>query len=110
MVNERRPQPRQVTPEQIAEMQEIDRQWRLEFMPPQLDMNGMERLCVQCHSPLHPIHNRDYDGSVGGFCNRLCMKEYEQKLARDGSMSASDVEIEIDKYEDWKPKKHSLVA
>jgi len=110
MANERRPQSRQVTPKQMAEFQEMDRQWRLEFMPPQLDINGVERLCVHCHSPLHPWHSQNYDGSVGGFCNKLCMKNYERKLISDGSIGASDAEMEIEKYEDWKPKKHSPVA
>jgi len=110
MANERRPQPRQVTAEQMAEMQEMDRQWRLEFMPSQVDVNGMERLCVQCRSPLHPWHNQNYDGSTGGFCNKLCRKEYERKLLSDGSMTISDAEMEIEKYEDWKPKKHSAVV
>ena len=110
MVNERRPQPRKVTSEQIAEFQEIDRQWRLEFIPPQLDINGVERMCVQCRSPLHPWHNQNYDGSVGGFCNKLCMKEYEKKLNSDGAMSVRDADMEIEKYEDWRPKKHSPIA
>jgi len=110
MANERRPQARQVTAEQIAEFQEMDRQWRLEFMSPQVDVNGVERLCVQCRSPLHPWHNQNYDGSVGGFCNKLCMKGYERKMMGDGSMSGNDAEMEISKYEDWKPKRHSLVV
>ena len=109
MANERRPQSRQVSPEQVAQFQEMDRQWRLEFMSPQVDVNGMERLCVHCHSPLHPWHSQNYDGSVGGFCNKLCMKDYERKLI-SGGMSVGDADVEISKYEDWKPKKHSAVV
>jgi hypothetical protein len=109
MANERRPQSRQVTPEQMVEMQEMDRQWRLEFMSPQVDTNGMDRLCVQCRSPLHPWHNQNYDGSVGGFCNKLCRHGYERKLMLEG-MSLTDTCIEVDKYEDWKPKKHSPIV
>jgi len=109
MGNERRPQPRQVTPEQMAEFQEMDRQWRLEFMPPQVDVNGVERMCVYCKSVLNPIHNSNYDGSVGGFCNKLCAMEYENKMMREG-IGAVDAGNEVDKYEDWKPKKHSPVV
>jgi len=109
MANERRPQARQVTAEQVAEFQEMDRQWRLEFMPPQVDINGVERLCVHCHSPLHPWHNQNYDGSTGGFCNKLCRHSYEKKLMLDG-MNMTDAGNEVEKYEDWKPKKHSPIA
>ena len=109
MANERRPQSRQVSPEQMAEMQEMDRQWRLEFMPPQVDINGVDRVCMQCHSCLNPIHNRDYDGSVGGFCNKLCAADYETKCIKEG-MSMGDAGNEVDKYEDWKPKRHSPVV
>jgi hypothetical protein len=110
MANERRPKPgQQISPEQMAELQEMDRQWRLEFMPPQVDVNGMERLCVHCHSTLNPIHNHNYDGSTGGFCNKLCAADYETKCIKDG-MSMEDAGVEVDKYEDWKPKRHSPVV
>jgi hypothetical protein len=113
MANERRPQQGQMqrlSPEQVAEMQEMDRQWRLEFMPPQVDVNGMERVCMQCHSPLHPWHNQNYDGSTGGFCNKLCMKAFEGKLLLDGKMSIGEATNEVEKYEDWKPKRHSPIV
>ena len=113
MGNERRPQQRQarpLSPEEMAEMQEMDRQWRLEYMPPQLDVNGMERQCVFCRSVLNPIHNRNYDGCVGGFCNKLCRKDYERKLLSDGKMTVDDATNEVDKYEDWRPKRHSVVV
>lgn len=103
-----RQQQRRLTPEEIAEIQEQDRQWRMEVMPPQVDINGVERLCIMCHSPLHPWHNRNYDGSVGGFCSKLCMKEFERKCALEG-MGASDVDVAVDNYEEWRPKKHSPV-
>ena len=106
MGNER--QPRQLTKEEIAEYQEQDRQWRLTYMPPQQDINGIDRVCIHCQSPLHPLRNRKYDATTGGFCDKLCAKDYEQKLMKDG-MSAEDAGVEIDKYEDWKPKKHSPV-
>jgi cyanate lyase len=38
------------------------------------------------------------------------MKGYERKMMGDGLMSGNDAEIEISKYEDWKPKRHSLVV
>ncbi|MCJ7828215.1 MAG: hypothetical protein MUP81_00545 [Dehalococcoidia bacterium] len=100
---------RMPTPEEVAQFQEADRQWRLEFMPPQVDVNGMERVCVLCKAVLNPIHNRNYDGSVGGFCNKLCSKEMERALLKDGKVSVEEAELEIGKYEDWKPKKHSPV-
>jgi len=112
MANERRPQPGQMqrlSPEQVAEMQEMDRQWRLEFMPPQVDTQGIERVCVLCHSILNPIHNRNYDGGIGGFCNKLCAADYETKMMKEG-MSVGDATIEVEKYEDWKSKKHSPIA
>jgi len=113
MGDERRPQSGRVqrppTPEEIAEFQEMDRQWRLEYMPPQVDVNGMERVCVHCRGILNPIHNRNYDGAVGGFCNKLCAADYETKMMKEG-MSAEDAMNELDKYEDWKPKKHSVVV
>ena len=108
MANERRPQPIQVTPEQMAKMQEMDRQWRLEWMPPQVDVNGMERVCVLCHAVLSPVHNRNYDGSVGGFCNKLCAHDYGRKMQREG-MTVVDAENEVEKYDDWKPTKHSPI-
>lgn len=101
-------QQRQVSPEQLAKFQEADRQWRLEFMPPQVDTSGIERVCVHCKSILNPLHNPNYDGSTGGFCSKLCAKDYERKLIADG-MDIKDVWNEVDKYEDWKPKKHSPV-
>jgi hypothetical protein len=101
-------QQRMPTAEEIAEFQRMDREMRMEWMPPQVDVNGVERQCILCHSILHPIHNRGYDGSVGGFCSKLCRKDYERKLSLEG-MSMSDVEMEVEKYEDWKPKKHSPV-
>ena len=97
MSNGGRPQQRKLTPEEMAQFQEADRQWRLEYMPPQVDVNGMERQCVHCKSVLNPLHNRNYDGSTGGFCGKLCRKGYE-------------ADVEIEKYENWKPKKHSPVA
>lgn len=96
--------------EEIAQFQEADRQYRLELMPPQVDVNGIERQCVYCQSVLNPIRNRHYDGAVGGFCNKLCMKGYEKKLLMSGEMTAEDAENEIDKYEDWKPRKHSPIV
>ena len=112
MANERRPQQGQQrvpTPEEVAQWQEMDRQWRLEWMPPQVDMNGMERQCVYCKQILNPIHNRNYDGAVGGFCNKLCSKDYEKKMMISG-MTVDDATIEVEKYEDWKPKKHSPIV
>ena len=97
------------TPDEIAQFQEADRQWRLEYMPSQVDVNGMDRVCVYCKSILNPIHNKDYDGSVGGFCNKLCAHDYDKKMQRDG-MSIEDAGNEVDKYEDWKPKKHSAIV
>ncbi len=104
-------QQRQVrlSPEQVAQLQEEDRQWRLEFMPPQVDINGVERVCVLCHGILNPLHNRNYDGAVGGYCNKLCMKEHERKLML-GGMSPGEADLEISKYEDWRPKRHSPVV
>lgn len=102
-------QQRPPTPEEVAQFQEMDRQWRLEWMPPQVDVNGMERVCVYCHSILNPLHNRNYDGSTGGFCNKLCRHDYEGKMVV-GGMSLGDAENETEKYEDWKPKKHSPVV
>lgn len=98
-----------VSPEQMAEMQRMDREFRLEIMPPQVDVNGIERVCVLCRSILHPLHNRNYDGSVGGFCNKLCAADYETKCMKEG-MSSEDAANEVDKYEDWKPKRHSPVV
>jgi hypothetical protein len=109
VANERRPQSRQVSPEQMAELQEMDRQWRLECMPPQVDVNGMERQCVYCKSVLNPIHNQNYDGSTGGFCSKLCRKSCEKKLI-EGGISVDDATNEVDKYEDWRPKKHSPIT
>ena len=100
---------RQLTADEMAQLQEVDRQWRLEFMPAQVDVNGLERLCVFCRSNLNPIHNRNFDGSVGGYCNKLCIKEHERKLLSEG-VSVTDATIEIEKYEDWKPRKHSPVV
>lgn len=102
-------QPVRLSPEMLARLQEEDRQWRLQYMPPQLDINGVERLCVFCHSPLHPLHNRNYDGTTGGFCNKLCARYYEKKMMEDG-MGIEGATNERDKYEDWKPKRHSEVV
>ena len=96
------------TPEEMAEFQRMDREFKMQVMPPQIDLNGMERICVECHSVLHPIHNRNYDGTTGGFCNKLCAKSHERKKMGEG-MTASEADVEVGKYEDWKPKKHSPV-
>ena len=107
MGNER--QARRVSPKETAQLQEMDRQWILEFMPPQRDVNGMDRVCVLCHSLLNPIYNHNYDGTVGGFCNKLCRHDFERKMMLEG-MSIEEADLESGKYEDWKPKKHALVV
>jgi hypothetical protein len=103
------PQMQRLSPEQIARMQEEDRQIRLEFFPPQVDTNGLERQCVFCKEVLHPLHNRNYDGCVGGYCNKLCRKGHERQLML-GGMGGDEVEMEISKYEDWRPIRHSDVV
>ena len=102
-------QPRPLSPEEVAEMQELDRQWRLQYMPPQRDVNGVERVCVLCHSILNPIHNRNYDATVGGFCNKLCAKEFERKCVSEG-MTVGEADVEASKYEEWRPVRHSPVV
>jgi hypothetical protein len=37
------------------------------------------------------------------------MHNYEKKLMLDG-MNMTDAGNEVEKYEDWKPKKHSPIA
>ena len=100
---------RQPTPEELARWQEQDRQFRLEIMPPQVDTQGIERQCVLCRGVLNPLHNPNYDGTVGGYCSKLCRRAHEKKLMAEG-MNATDATIEIDKFEDWKPLKHSAVV
>lgn len=90
------------SPEQIVEFERMDREFRMREMPPQVDREGLERVCISCKSVLHPLHNRNYDATVGGFCNKLCMKDYERKLRVEGT-SVVDADIEVSKYEDWKP-------
>jgi len=102
-------QQRQPTPEEMAQWQEADRQWRLEWMPSQVDVNGVERVCVYCRSVLNPIHNRNYDGTIGGFCNKLCAMEHEDKMMEEG-MSEGDAAIEVEKYEGWKPKRQTVAV
>jgi hypothetical protein len=110
MGNERRPrQERPLSPEEVAELQEMDRQWRLNYMPPQLDVNGIERVCVLCHSVLNPLHNRNYDATVGGFCNKLCAKKFERKCVSEG-MTMQEADVEVGKCEEWKPVRHSPVV
>lgn len=102
-------QPMRVSPEQLAQIQEEMRQLKLMDSPPQVDLNGVDRLCVMCKSALHPWHNSGYDGSIGGFCNKLCAKEFERKMQSEG-MSVGEADVEVSKYEEWKPKRHSPVS
>ena len=77
-------------------------------MPPQVDTQGIDRQCVLCRRILNPLSNRDYDGSVGGYCNKLCRRAHEKKLMDEG-VSPDEASVEIDKYENWKPMQHSPV-
>lgn len=97
------------TPEELAAWQEQDRLWRLEIFPPQIDTQGIDRQCVLCRGILNPLSNQNYDGSVGGYCNKLCRRAHEKKLMDTDNMSPEEASIEVDKYEDWKPLKHSPV-
>jgi hypothetical protein len=108
MSNGQRQQMR-LSPEQMAQLQEEERQVRLEIMQPQVDINGVDRVCMHCRRTLNPIHNPNYDGSTGGFCNMLCAKAFEVKQIEDG-MSEEEAGNEREKYEDWKPKRHSPVV
>lgn len=98
-----------LTPQQVEEIRDMNKQLRLEDSPPQLDVSGVERLCVCCKAPLHPSMSREYSGTVGGFCDKLCRKDYERKLMV-GGMSMSEASDEIEKYEEWKPKRHLSVV
>lgn len=106
---QRQPQSMRMTAEQMEMMREMERQMKLEMMPPQVDMNGMERQCVFCHGILNPLRNSNYDGSTGGFCSKLCAADYEKRLMIEG-MGEGDAAIEVDKYEEWRPKRHSQVV
>jgi len=98
------------SPEQLARLQEEDRQWRMGYFPPQRDTEGIDRQCVFCKAVLNPLMNRNYDATAGGYCNRLCMKEHERKLMYDEGMSSEEASVELDKYENWKPRRHSQVV
>ena len=102
-------QMRRASPEEMAQMQEDNRQYKLINCPPQLDTQGTTRVCMFCKSFLHPIHNANYDGTVGGYCNKLCRKDHEHKLVDEG-MTNADAVLETEKYEDYKPKQLSPVV
>jgi len=95
---------RTLTSDEVAALQEADREWRMAWMPPQIDEEGKVRVCVQCHSYLHPLHNKDYDASVGGYCNKLCRRAQEKKLMYEDGMTPQEASDEIDKCEAYKPK------
>lgn len=97
---------RRITPEQMAAAAEANRQWMLAYMPPQVSAAGEELVCVYCQSLLHPIHNRRYDGTVGGFCNKLCAKEYEQRLMCEQDITPEEASLEVDMFENWKRKRN----
>lgn len=96
---------RRLTPEEAGRMQAQFRQMRLESFPPQLDPDGGATQCVNCRGILHPLENNNYDGSVGGFCNKLCAKAYEKKLINTDNFSPQEASDEVDKYESLKPQK-----
>lgn len=101
-------QGRRLSPEEVLKLQEMDKVWRVENMPPQVDIEGLERICIMCKQPLHPLMNREYDGSTGGFCNKLCRKDMERKMILDGK-TLDDIDKELEKFESWKPKKLAVV-
>jgi len=96
---------RRPSPEEIASFQEEDRQVRLQYFPPQFAPNGEPMLCVSCGGVLNPIHNRNFDGGTGGFCNKLCRKDYEKKLMNDEDFSVDEAGHEVDKYESYRKEK-----
>ena len=96
---------RQPTAEEIAAFHAIDKECRLAWFPPQLDEEGKIRACAQCHGSLHPLHNREYDASVGGYCNKLCRRVTEKRLMNEDGMLPSEASMEVDKLEGYKPKK-----
>ena len=95
-------QQRRLSPEELAQLQEQDRQIRLEMFPPQNAPNGELMLCVFCSSPLHPLHNPNFTNGIGGFCNKLCAKAMDRKLINEENYTPEEASNEIDKYESYR--------